>query len=374
MTNARGEFEQHISTIQRYTVLGLSEADTRSHLIDPLLRILGFSDVRHLRREVMIPATKEFLDYELRVDDKPVMIVEAKAARNPLSERDAAQCVQYASVLGVRWCVITNGMTWVFYDSHATGSLKDKWIAEVRLDGDELGVEEAWAVLSAFSRESLVKPNPITSLLVERVVADELTRPDSKAVMDLRRSVQQRFGERVSGEAVLSAIRRVFLAPATGVEARVEDEPAKDLEAPIVYGPTKRSTPEEAGRPSRPRRGPRTESFTGRRVIAFTLRGERHEIKTWAGLLQGVCDIAAAEVGIERFQDLVIPIRGSKRIYFATERQELHSPLPIKGGAMFVEGHASANQAVVLARRTLTATRGSDVELAIETAPVAVPE
>ncbi len=57
MTNARGEFEQHISTIQQYTVLGLSEADTRSHLIDPLLRILGFSDVRHLRREVMIPAT-----------------------------------------------------------------------------------------------------------------------------------------------------------------------------------------------------------------------------------------------------------------------------------------------------------------------------
>ena len=181
MTNARSEFEQHLSTIQQYIVLGLSEADTRSHLIDPLLRILGFSDVSHLRREVMIPATKEFLDYELRVDDKPVMIVEAKAARHPLSERDAAQCVQYASVLGVRWCVITNGMTWVFYDAHATGSLKDKWIAEVRLDGEELGVEQAWAVLSAFSRESLVKPNPITSLLVERVVADELTRPDSKA-------------------------------------------------------------------------------------------------------------------------------------------------------------------------------------------------
>ena len=239
MTNMRGEFEQHISTIQQYTVLSLSEADTRSHLIDPLLRILGFSDVSHLRREVMIPATKEFLDYELRVDDKPVMIVEAKAARHSLSERDAAQCVQYASVLGVRWCVITNGMTWVFYDAHAMGSLNDKWIAEVRLDGDEFGVEQAWAVLSAFSRESLVKPNPITSLLVERVVADELTRPDSKAVMDLRRSVQQRFGERVSGDAVLSAISRVFLAPATAVEARVEDEPAKDLEAPIVYATQK---------------------------------------------------------------------------------------------------------------------------------------
>ena len=374
MTNARGEFEQHISTIQQYTVLGLSEADTRSHLIDPLLRILGFSDVRHLRREVMIPATKEFLDYELRVDDKPVMIVEAKAARNPLSERDAAQCVQYASVLGVRWCVITNGMTWVFYDAHATGSLKDKWIAEVRLDGDELGVEQAWAVLSAFSRQSLVKPNPITSLLVERVVADELTRPDSKAVMGLRRSVQQRFGERVSGEAVLSAIRRVFLAPATAVEARIEDEPANDSEASAASASERRSTPGEAGRPSRPRRGPSTESFTGRRVIAFTLRGARHEVKNWRGLLQGVCDIASAEVGTQRFQDLVIPIRGSTHSYFATERQELRSPLPIQGGAIFVEGHLSANQAVVLARRTLTATLGSDVELAIETAPLAGPE
>ena len=370
MTNVRDEFEQHLSNIQQYTALGLSEADTRSHLIDPLLRILGFSDVRHLRREVMIPATKEFLDYELRVDDKPVMIVEAKAARNPLSERDAAQCVQYASVLGVRWCVITNGMTWVFYDAHATGSLKDKWIAEVRLDGDELGVEQAWAVLSAFSRESLVKPNPITSLLVERVVAAELTRPDSKAVMDLRRSVQQRFGERVSGEAVLSAIRRVFLAPATGVEARVEDEP----DPPIVYAPKKRSTPEEAGRPSRPRRGPRTESFTGRRVITFTLRGTRHEVKTWAGLLQGVCDIAAAEVGIARFQDLVIPIRGSTNSNFATDSKELRSPLPIQGGAMFVEGNKNANDAARLVKRTVAATLGSDVELTIETAPLEGPE
>ena len=314
----------------------------------------------------MIPATKEFLDYELRVDDKPVMIVEAKAARHSLSERDAAQCVQYASVLGVRWCVIANGMTWSFYDAHVTSSLNDKWIAEVRLDGDELGVEQAWAVLSAFSRESLVKPNPITSLLVERVVADELTRPDSKAVKGLLGSVQQRFGERVSGEAVLSAVRRVFLAPATAVEA--EPDP------PIVYPPKRRSTPEGAGRPSRPRLGPRTESFTGRRVIAFTLRGARHEVKNWRGLLQGVCDVAAAAVGIARFQDLVIPIRGSNRIYFATERQELRSPLPIQGGVVFVEGHLSANLAVNLARRTLTATLGSDVELAIETAPLSGPE
>ena len=40
----------------------------------------------------------------------------------------------------------------------------------------------------------------------------------------------------------------------------------------------------------------------------------------------------------------------------------------------FVEGHINANQAVDYARRTLAATLGSDVELAIETEPVAGPE
>ncbi len=109
-------------------------------------------------------------------------------------------------------------------------------------------------------------------------------------------------------------------------------------------------------------------------MIAFTLRGTRHEIKTWAGLLQGVCDIASAEVGTQRFQDLVIPIRGSKRIYFATDSKEVRSPLPIQGGALFVEGNVSANKAVRLARRTLAATLGDDVELAIETAPLSGPE
>ena len=186
--------------------------------------------------------------------------------------------------------------------------------------------------------------------------------------------MQQRFGERVSGEAVLSAVRRVFLAPATAVEARVEDEPAKDLEPPTVYAPRSRITPGEAERPSRPRREPRIESFTGRRVIAFTLRGTQHEIKTWAGLLQGVCDIAAAEVGIERFPDLVRPIRGSTNSNFATDSKELRSPLPIQGGAMFVEGNKNANNAARLVKRTVAATLGSDVELTIETAPLEGPE
>ena len=105
-------FEDHVLKIQEYLSLNLSESDTRVYLIDPLLRILGYKDVSDLRREVSIPATKETLDYELLVHGQPVAIVEAKALRHHLNDQHAAQCVQYASVLGVRWCLITNGISW----------------------------------------------------------------------------------------------------------------------------------------------------------------------------------------------------------------------------------------------------------------------
>ena len=71
MSDAREAFLEHARTVQQYAALRLSEADTRSYLIDPVLRILGYDGVEHLRREVPVPATKEFVDYELLVDGEP---------------------------------------------------------------------------------------------------------------------------------------------------------------------------------------------------------------------------------------------------------------------------------------------------------------
>src|SRR5690606_27868653 len=111
----------------------LSESDTRVHLIDPVLRILGYKSVPDLRREVPVPATKESLDYQLSVDGRPQVIVEAKALRHSITDQHAAQCVQYASILGIRWCLITNGTAWALYDAHAKGPLAEKKVTEVSL-------------------------------------------------------------------------------------------------------------------------------------------------------------------------------------------------------------------------------------------------
>ena len=227
------EFFQHAQQIQEYLSLNLSEADTRVYLIDPVLRILGYVRVGDLRREVPVPATKEFLDYELYADGKAQAIVEAKALRFAITDQAAAQCVQYAAVLGVRWCIITNGVTWAIYNAHASGPLSDKRVAQVRLDGEPSEIMEAWDVLSLFSRDSLTQASPMSKLLAERVITDELTKPDSAAIQALRRAVRDRFGERVAPQAIVDVIAKLMARPRASVLPASPPVPAADSKAEL---------------------------------------------------------------------------------------------------------------------------------------------
>ena len=141
-----------------------SEADTRANLVEPVLRLLGYTAVGDIRREVSVPATKEFLDFELRSDGRPLAIVEAKSARLPLTDQHAGQCVQYAAVLGTPWCVITNGLSWALYNAYGKGPLDAKKVAQVHLNGSEAELVEALRVLSMLSKESMTHTNPLTDL------------------------------------------------------------------------------------------------------------------------------------------------------------------------------------------------------------------
>ena len=211
LSSAYDAFMAHARTLtNKYSDLRLSEADTRSYLIDPVLRLLGYESVENLRREVSVPATKEFIDYELRVGGAPHVLIEAKAIRHELTDQHSAQCVQYAAVLGVRWCLITNGVEWLLYDATAKGPLAKKRVADVKLDTSEASCLHAWNVLSLFAREELERSRPINTLLIGRVVLDELDDAESSIVESLRRAIQTRFGERVTNADVVATIRKLI--------------------------------------------------------------------------------------------------------------------------------------------------------------------
>ena len=116
--------------------LTLSEADTRTHLIDPVVAMLGYTGLADVRREERVAATREAVDYVLLIDGQRHALIEAKGVQHDITAGHAAQCV-HATVLGVRWCMITNGVIWALYDAHLDGSLKDKHVATGRLDQDD---------------------------------------------------------------------------------------------------------------------------------------------------------------------------------------------------------------------------------------------
>lgn len=240
-------FREHAARLEAFASLHLSEADTRVHLIDPILRLLGYVGIDDIRREVPVPVTKEFIDYELRIAGQPHALVEAKALRHPILEQHAAQCVQYASILGVKWCLITNGVSWVIYNAHARGPLPEKRVAEVRLDGGEQAAGAAWSVLRLFSRDALAQSAPLTRLLTERVVADELQRADSAAIVALRRAVKDRFGEQISAHTVMDAVRRVTSWSATS-SAVESDSVVQDVAPRLRVVATRLTTTTDAGR------------------------------------------------------------------------------------------------------------------------------
>ena len=209
VADAEVQFIAHSRRIPALAAMNPSEADTRAHAIDPVLRLLGYNEVSDIRREVPIPATKEFLDYALVIAGQPQVLVEAKALRHVITDQHVGQCVAYAAVLGVEGACITNGKHWVVCNAHARGALESKKVAEVTLGGDDQQTSAAWKTLSLFARESLMSANPLTELLVDRVVIDELGRGDSAVVAALRKAVRDRFGVNVPPQAVLGAVRRL---------------------------------------------------------------------------------------------------------------------------------------------------------------------
>ena len=69
-------FEAKITEFKQYSGLDLSESDTRSKVIDPILDILGWRETS-IRREWYDRADGKYLDYKLATT-QPIFVVEAK--------------------------------------------------------------------------------------------------------------------------------------------------------------------------------------------------------------------------------------------------------------------------------------------------------
>lgn len=112
LKNARGIMEKHPA---------MSEADTISTLIEPLLETLGWSvrDPDEVGRGYPISKGErtDYVDIALKLNNKPVVFIEAKSIDISLQDYMAEQPMRYANAEGVSWFALTNGLEWRLYNA-----------------------------------------------------------------------------------------------------------------------------------------------------------------------------------------------------------------------------------------------------------------
>lgn len=148
--------------IERHRRRGLKEYPTRTILIDPLLQALGW-DVRDPDVvELEYPTIDgKSVDYALKINRKPVLLIEAKQLADPLEDVKAImQAVGYAANDGIDWCVLTNGVRYKVYSTSERAAAPEKLLFEVSLDPHDsqgLSAQQVADQLSRLSRESMAR-------------------------------------------------------------------------------------------------------------------------------------------------------------------------------------------------------------------------
>ncbi len=118
----------------------IGEQDTKAALIEPLLTALGWDlqDLDEVTREYRKDSQDNPVDYALFIVRSPCLFVEAKALGRDLSDRKwLSQTLSYATVVGIKWCVLTNGDEYRLYNAHAPVDVEKKLFRSVSISEPE---------------------------------------------------------------------------------------------------------------------------------------------------------------------------------------------------------------------------------------------
>src|SRR5215212_8498909 len=135
----------------------IGEQNTKAALIDPLLSALGWDieDIDEVSREYRRKPQDNPVDYALFMLRSPRLFVEAKGLEKDLSDRKwISQILGYATVVGVEWCILTNGDEYRLYNAHAPVDVEQKLFRVVRIsesDQEEYTLE----TLELLSKEKM---------------------------------------------------------------------------------------------------------------------------------------------------------------------------------------------------------------------------
>jgi len=149
--------EDIVKGISRFSQSGRtnSEENTKKKIIEPLLELLGWdflSTEVQLEYPIRVGTRTVHVDYALILEDKPVVLVEAKPFDETLSEFESEQIISYGRYEEVKWAALTNGRVLKIFNTEEGRTEKESLFVEINLENLPQQVGE----LNLLSRESIL--------------------------------------------------------------------------------------------------------------------------------------------------------------------------------------------------------------------------
>ncbi len=171
INNLKGKIESHRDLYEK------NEAAVRQHIIDPILRELGW-DIADPDQVIPEDNTGEggFPDYALLKDGKKIILIEAKKmSEEPMSH--IKQLARYSSDIGSRYGFITNGAEFVLFKSYEEFKPYIErviWKANVEVDPPERVVRILTSVSpnNVLLIEELAKKSDNLNMLWDELIED----------------------------------------------------------------------------------------------------------------------------------------------------------------------------------------------------------
>lgn len=196
MQDAKVEVQRRLAEVKAFLAgeppHRLSESDTKANFIEPIIAALGWRGIGVVTREYYVRNSQEFIDYVMKGPDGLLLAIEAKPLHTQLTDKHAAQLIQYCAVEGIEWAALTNGRELQFFNSFLKPDLAAKRVLHIDLldfrSDDEF--DAIFGQLWQLSRERMTTPNGVRAWLNQRRLDAALraivSDPASPVVRQLR--------------------------------------------------------------------------------------------------------------------------------------------------------------------------------------------
>ena len=126
---------------------------------------------------------------------KRVVVIEAKKLGAKLGTTEAAQVVKYASVLPVRWGIVTDGQFIKLYDQRPEVKPDDKLILDLDLahytDREDFEVT-VYPKLAMLAKDAVAEGTGLEQRAAQEAIRDLLTTPTSASLNSLKTELTQK--------------------------------------------------------------------------------------------------------------------------------------------------------------------------------------